>query len=61
MMTPWWNRAILALGVVILLLSILADSIGLGRDEGFGWKQAMGVVVGIVLIVVGYYRRGKPG
>jgi hypothetical protein len=57
----WWNRAILALGVVILLLSILADAIGVGRIEGFGWKQAVGVAVGIVLIVVGYYRRGRPG
>lgn len=60
MATPWRNRAILALGVVILVLSILADAIGLGRDEGFGWKQTVGALVGIVLIVVGYYRRGRP-
>ena len=61
MVTLWGNRAILALGVITLLLSILADAIGLGRIEGFGWKQIVGVLVGIVLIVVGYYRRGKPG
>jgi hypothetical protein len=61
MTRPWWNRAILGLGVVILLLSILADAIGVGRDEGFGWKQTVGVLIGIVLIVVGYYRRGRPG
>jgi hypothetical protein len=42
------------------LLSILADALGLGRFEEFGWKQTVGVVVGIVLIAVGYYRRGRP-
>jgi preprotein translocase subunit SecD len=61
MARPWWNRAILALGIVILVLSILADAIGVGRIEGFGWKQIVGVVVGIVLIAVGYYRRGRAG
>jgi hypothetical protein len=55
------NRVIVALGVVILLLSVLADALGLGRVEGFGWKQTVGVLVGIVLIAVGYYLRGKPG
>lgn len=53
------NRVIVALGVVILLLSVLADALGLGRVEGFGWKQTVGVLVGIVLIAVGYYLRGK--
>jgi hypothetical protein len=50
---------ILILGVVIVLLSVLADGIGLGGAEGFGWKQALGVLVGIVLIGVGYYRRRR--
>jgi hypothetical protein len=61
MVTPWWHWAILALGIVILLLSVLADGLGLGRAEGFGWRQALGVLVGIVLIAVGYYLRGKLG
>jgi hypothetical protein len=55
------NRVIVALGVVILLLSVLADALGLGRVEGFGWKQTVGVLVGIALIAVGYYLRGRPG
>jgi len=61
MVTPWRNRAILAVGIVILLLSVLADALGLGRVEGFGWMQTLGVLIGIVLIAVGYYLRGKPG
>jgi hypothetical protein len=55
------NRVIVALGIVILLLSILADALGLGQVEGFGWKQTLGVLLGIVLIAVGYYLRRRPG
>jgi hypothetical protein len=58
-MTPWWNGAILVLGIGILLLSVLADALGLGRVEGFGWKQTFGVLVSIGLIAVGYYLRGR--
>ncbi|HET9490148.1 MAG TPA: hypothetical protein VFR64_10405 [Methylomirabilota bacterium] len=59
MVTPWRTQAILVIGIVILVLSVLADALGLGRVEGFGWKQALGVVVGIALIGVGYYLRGR--
>ncbi len=61
MVKLWRNRAILALGIVILLLSVLADALGLGSAEGFGWKQGLGALVGVVLVAVGYYLRGKPG
>lgn len=54
------NRVIVALGIVIILLSVLADALGLGRVEGFGWKQTVGVLVGIALVGVGYYLRGRP-
>jgi hypothetical protein len=59
MVTPWRTQAILVIGIVILVLSVLADALGLGRVEGFGWKQALGVVVGIALIGVGYYLRRR--
>jgi hypothetical protein len=59
MVTPWRTQVILVIGIVILVLSVLADALGLGRVEGFGWKQALGVVVGIALIGVGYYLRGR--
>jgi hypothetical protein len=54
---------VIAVGVVLLVLSALADQIGVGDDGGFGWKQATGVIVGGVLIVIGlalvYVRRGE--
>jgi hypothetical protein len=52
-----------AAGVALLVLSALADPIGLGEGGGFGWKQTTGVIVGAVVVVVGlalmYVRRGE--
>lgn len=51
---------LLLVGVIVVLLSALADVLGIGRAPGFGWKQSLGVVVGLVLIAVGWYWGGKP-
>jgi hypothetical protein len=48
MVKPGLSQAILVSGVVILLISILADALGLGRVAGFGWRQTLGVLIGIV-------------
>jgi len=40
-------------GAVILILSLVADPIGIGGSLGFGWKQILGALVGAVLTVVG--------
>jgi uncharacterized membrane protein len=50
----WW--AVLVLGVVLVALSVFADQIGLGNDNGLGWKQVVGIVVGGVLVAVGAAR-----
>ena len=44
---------LLIVGVVIALVCALADSIGLGGYPGFGWKQIVGVIVGVVIAVWG--------
>ena len=41
-----------AAGVVVLVLSAFADPFGYG-DEGFGWLQTLGVVLGVAAIAVG--------
>jgi hypothetical protein len=38
----WW--AVLVLGVVLVALSVFADQIGLGNDNGLGWRQVVGIV-----------------
>lgn len=60
---------LMALGLVLALGAALADPLGIGGHPDFGWKQIVGVVVGILLIAGGWVlqRRGsgnqrpKPG
>lgn len=40
-------------GLVLVLLAVLADTLGFGGQEGFGWKQAVLLVVGLVLTLLG--------
>ena len=44
----------IVLGVVLAAASALADQIGVGAPtSSFGWKQLLGLVVGIVLVIAG--------
>lgn len=45
--------AVLAVGVIVVVVSALADQIGIGCGDAFGWKQIVGVIVGAVIAVVG--------
>lgn len=49
-----WSTVLLAAGVVLLLLSLLADVIGLGASSAFGYRQIAGMVVGIIGAIAGY-------
>jgi hypothetical protein len=52
----------LMLGVVLAFISIYGDRIGLGATLRFGWKQTLGLLVGLALIVVGLWRhRARSG
>ena len=46
----------LVVGILLALVSIFADQIGLGATPGFGWKQTLGLVVGVVLAVLAVWR-----
>jgi hypothetical protein len=46
------GTVLLLLGVLLVIISVLADSIGIGVP-GFGWKQFVGLVVGVVLAATG--------
>lgn len=43
------------IGLIVVLLAVLADPLGLGQHPGLGWKQGLGVVVGLVLIEVSWF------
>jgi hypothetical protein len=48
--------AMIFIGVLLALVSLLADVIGVGwHPEVFGWKQILGTAAGIVLSLVGLY------
>lgn len=54
------NRTLLLVGLIVALLSLLADVLGIGRDPSFGWKQGVGLAVGIGLMAAGWYWGQKP-
>ncbi len=47
------RNLMIGLGVLVILASVFADTIGLGGEPGFGWKQGIGVAIGSALVVGG--------
>ena len=46
--------AVLLLGALLTLASVFADHLNLiGGGVGFGWKQLIGAIVGLVLLLLG--------
>lgn len=51
-----WALAILAVGILVLLISLGADVIGIGGSPGiFGYKQVAGTLAGIILALIGAF------
>jgi predicted MFS family arabinose efflux permease len=48
------GSALIALGLILAVVFALADQIGIGDGEGFGWRQLTGVIVGLLVAVAGY-------
>ena len=44
---------LIVLGVALALVSGFADTVGLGDDRGFHYRQGIGVGVGVALVVIG--------
>jgi hypothetical protein len=47
--------ALFVAGIVILILSLVANSIGLGNPSVFGWIQIAGTIVGAIAAAVGLF------
>jgi hypothetical protein len=43
----------IAVGTIVLLLSVFADVLKFGHAGGFGWKQDLGVIIGVCLAGIG--------
>lgn len=46
-------RVMLTVGVLLFLISLTADSLGIGEGTGVGWKQITGAIVGVVVAALG--------
>ena len=53
--------ALLVVGVLVFLVSLTADSLGIGEGTGIGWKQITGAAIGVVIAAVGMYSLRKSG
>lgn len=40
-------------GVIIMLVAVFADSLGIGGGRGFGWKQLIVAILGLVMVLIG--------
>ena len=50
------SGVLVIVGVVLALVSVLADSVGVGAHPDFGWRQIVGMAVGLVMAGVGVWR-----
>jgi hypothetical protein len=44
---------VLVVGALLLLVSALAEPLGIGAGGGVGWKQVVGMIVGALGLAVG--------
>jgi hypothetical protein len=52
---------LLVIGVLLFLVSLTADSLGIGEGTGIGWKQITGAVVGVLMAAIGMVQLRKSG
>ena len=46
--------AVIALGALVVLGAVLADELGLsGGGDGFGWKQLIALILGLMIALTG--------
>ncbi|MFT3865212.1 MAG: hypothetical protein QM729_13125 [Solirubrobacterales bacterium] len=46
--------AVIAIGAILMVGAVFADSLGLsGGGTGFGWKQLIAAIVGLVILLSG--------
>jgi uncharacterized membrane protein HdeD (DUF308 family) len=52
-------QALIGVGVLVAAVSLLANPLGLRRYPGFGWLLEVGVIIGVLAILAGFYLRGR--
>lgn len=53
------STILLVAGLLLLVLSLIADMIGIGGVPGFGYKQILGSVIGAIAATAGFFMMRK--
>jgi hypothetical protein len=53
------GTVLLVVGVILLIVALAADAFGIGGASGFGYKQIIGAVAGVIAAVVGFVLYSK--
>ena len=58
-MKKTWGSIFTVVGIIILLISLFGDLIGVGGYPGIGYKQIIGMIIGVVIVIIGFifYRK----
>jgi hypothetical protein len=49
-------------GAIVMIGAVFADQLGIsGGGEGFGWKQLIAAIVGLVILLIGLAWLLRPG
>jgi hypothetical protein len=56
------SMLLLLVGIILLILSVIADKVGIGTNPEFGSYQITGVAVGIIMAIIGLilFSKKKP-
>jgi len=54
------SSILLILGVLMFLVSLTADSTGIGEGTGLGWKQITGAVFGLLMAAAAMVQLRRP-
>ena len=46
---------LMVIGILLVVVSLVADMLGIGSVPGFGWKQLLGTAVGVIVALVGIW------
>ncbi len=52
---------VIATGLGLLVVSVLAEVIGVGDASGFRYQQKLGILAGAVIMLIGLYFMRKGG
>ncbi len=50
---------LIVFGMLLLIVSVIAEPLGLGRNNGFGSRQLVGTIVGASMVLIGLLKGAK--